>query len=131
MKYIVTLNGKDYEVEVTDSTASIVEPGAKAAAAKPAEPKPEPAQKPKEQPASKPAAAPSAGGTAINAPMPGTVLKILVSAGDTVSKDQVVAILEAMKMENEIYAPCDGTVTQIAVSAGASVGNGDLILTIG
>ena len=67
----------------------------------------------------------------IKAPMPGTILSFNVSVGDTVSEGQVLAILEAMKMENEIMAPCDGTVTSVSVTKGAAVESGALLCTIG
>ena len=79
------------------------------------------------------AAAPAAGsgeGAAVTAPLPGNVLKVLVNAGDQVSKGDTVLILEAVKMENEIKADCDGTVGEIKVSAGSVVSAGDVLMTI-
>ena len=81
-----------------------------------------------------PAAAPvaaAAGQTAVTAPMPGNILDIKVSVGDTVNADDVVIILEAMKMENEIFAPASGKVIAINTTKGASVNSGDTLLVIG
>lgn len=77
-----------------------------------------------------PAAAP-AGGEKVCAPMPGTILSVNVSNGSAVKKGDVLMILEAMKMENEIMAPCDGTVTSVAAAKGAAVESGALLCTIG
>ena len=127
MRYIVTLNGKDYAVEVSNGSAQIVD--AKAAAPK-AAPAPAAAPAPKAAPA--PAAAPvPAGATKVEAPLPGNVFKVLVKAGDKVSKGQAVVVLEAMKMENEVFAPCDGVVASVNVSEGGTVNTGDVMLTIG
>lgn len=82
-------------------------------------------------PAAAPAAAPSAGQTAVTAPMPGNILDIKVNVGDTVSADDVVIILEAMKMENEIFAPASGKVVAINTTKGASVNSGDCLIVIG
>lgn len=122
MKYQVKVDGKVFEVEVEKiggGYASLT-PGlltaAPTAPAAPAAPAPAPAA-----PAPAPAAAPVAGGAGdVVAPMPGTVLKVNVNNGDTVASGDVILILEAMKMENEIVAPCAGTVT-LNVKAGETV----------
>ena len=77
-------------------------------------------------------AAPAAAGegTPVEAPMPGTILKVLVSNGQAVKSGDAVAVLEAMTMENEITAPCDGTVTSVCVNTGDSVDAGKVLLTI-
>ena len=75
-------------------------------------------------------AAPAGAGERVAAPMPGNILSVNVAAGDTVKKGQVLMILEAMKMENEIMAPCDGKVTSVAVTKGAAVESGALLCTI-
>lgn len=115
MKYIVTVNGKKYEVEVERAEAS----GNGA-------PLPQAAETTK---TANPAPAPS-GVHTVSAPMPGQISDIKVSAGQTVQKGQVLLILEAMKMENEILADRGGVVTGISVSKGASVNTGDSLLTI-
>ncbi|MDO4349584.1 MAG: biotin/lipoyl-containing protein, partial [Eubacteriales bacterium] len=74
---------------------------------------------------------PVAGGEKVTAPMPGTVLDVKVSQGASVKKGDILLILEAMKMENEIMAPCDGTVKQVVVNKGASVNSGDALIVIG
>ncbi len=127
-KYRVTVNGKAYDVDVEEMGA-----GAPAAAPAPSA-APAPAAAPAPVAAAAPAAAPApvAGGAgSIEAPMPGKVLKILVSQGAPVTAGQLVLILEAMKMENEIYAPTAGTVTQVGCKEGDSVNTGDTLLVIG
>ncbi|MCI5796945.1 MAG: biotin/lipoyl-binding protein [Ruminococcus sp.] len=122
MKYVVTLNGKDYEVEVDELSEAIVTNVAPTAAPAPAAPV---AAQP-----SAPAAAPapvSGSGTAVKAPMPGTILKVNVTAGQSVKAGDIMFILEAMKMENEIVAPSDGTVSQIVTAKGSSVATDDVL----
>lgn len=106
-KYRVNVNGTAYEVEIEEMA------GAPVAA-----------------PAAAPAPAASGAGESINAPMPGNILSVNVAAGDTVKKGQVLMVLEAMKMENEIMAPRDGKVTAVAVAKGAAVESGALLCTI-
>lgn len=120
-KYNVTVNGTAYEVTVEAVNAADIK--APAAPATPA-----PAAAP--SPAAAPAVAP-AGGEKISSPMPGTILSVNVSNGSAVKKGDVLMILEAMKMENEIMAPCDGTVASVSVTKGASVNTGDLLCVIG
>ena len=131
MKYKVTLNGRTYEVEVEAGKAMLLDeyeaiaPSAPAAAAPVAAPVAAPA-----------AAAPAApvvtgSGEMVAAPMPGTILKVNVKNGDAVKEGQVLVVLEAMKMENEIMAPKSGTITQVAVQKGASVNTGDALVFIG
>ena len=122
-KYNVTVNGVVYEVEVEEVGASTVAapvaPVALAAAA-PA------AVAPK-----KPAAAPAASGAvSVKAPMPGNIIQVNVKAGDAVKKGDVLCILEAMKMENEICAPADGVVAGVNVVQGASVQTDDVLLSL-
>ncbi|MBR4426572.1 MAG: acetyl-CoA carboxylase biotin carboxyl carrier protein subunit, partial [Spirochaetales bacterium] len=81
-------------------------------------------------PQAAPAPAASGAGQALSAPMPGLILRIEAKAGQAVKKNQLVMVMEAMKMENEIYAPCDGTITSISVSQGQQVAAGDTLLTI-
>lgn len=125
MKYIVTLNGKNYEVEVEETQAVIT--AVTDAAVPVAAPAPV---------ATAPAAAPAApvvsgDGTPVKAPMPGTILSVSASAGKAVKAGDVLMILEAMKMENEIVAPCDGTVKQIAVQKGSTVETDSVLAVIG
>ena len=120
-KFNITVNGVAYEVEVEEVAAG--EASAPVAAAPKAAPK---AAAPAAKPAAAPKAAPVANGTKVNAPMPGTILDVKVAQGQAVKKGDVLLILEAMKMENEILAPQDGTVAQVNVSKGASVNSGDV-----
>ena len=112
-KYRVNVNGTVYEVELEEMS------GAAAAA---------PAAAPVAAPA--PAAAP-AGGEQITSPMPGNILSVNVAVGDAVKKGDVLMILEAMKMENEIMCPCDGKVVSVNVTKGATVESGALLCVIG
>ena len=131
MKYKVTLNGRTYEVEVEAGKAMLLdeyEAIAPAAAPVAAAPVAAPA------PAAAAPAAPAmtvSGGESVKAPMPGTILKVNVSVGQAVKAGQVLVVLEAMKMENEIMAPCDGVVSAVPVAKGASVNTGDLLVAIG
>ncbi|MEA4845793.1 MAG: biotin/lipoyl-containing protein [Clostridiaceae bacterium] len=130
-KFMINVNGKSYEVEVEEIKGGAEIP---AAPAKPAAAAPAPAPRaaapaPKPAPAAAPAAVP-AGASTITSPMPGTILSINVKAGDTVKKGQVLCILEAMKMENEIMAGADGTITSVAVSQGDSVNTGQVLFAL-
>lgn len=132
-KYVVTLNGKNYEVEVEKNTAKITNTTAAAApAAAPAPkaaPAPAPVAAPAPAPASAPVAAAPAGGANVTAPMPGTVLNVVAPVGTAVKAGDVILILEAMKMENDIVAPCDGTVASVAAK-GTSVNTDDVLATL-
>lgn len=112
--YKVNVNGNVYEItlEIIDK-ADIKTPAAPAPAAAPAA-----------------APAPAAGATTITAPMPGTILKVNVANGSAVKKGDILMILEAMKMENEIMAPADGTVSSVSVQTGASVEAGTVLCTL-
>ena len=130
MKYKITLNGKTYEVEVEAGTAMLVdeyEAYAPAPAAAPVAAAPATAA-PAAAPA--PAAVNLAAGEAVAAPMPGTILKINVTQGATVKEGDVLVILEAMKMENEILAPRAGTVAQVVVSQGSTVDTGAALVVL-
>lgn len=131
MKYTATLNGKQYEVELERIDAYEPMPrygeAPVAAPAAPAAPAPAPAPA---APAPAPAAAPAAGATTVEAPMPGKILNIKVSAGQAVKFGETVIVMEAMKMETEIVAPADGTVAQILVKAGDAVDTGAALVTL-
>lgn len=125
--YTITVNGNVYEVTVEEgftgaaSAPKAAAPAPKAAAAAPAAP----------APAAAPAApAGAAGAVAVTAPMPGKILGVKASAGQAVKRGQVLLILEAMKMENEIVAPQDGTVATINVAVGDSVEPGATLATL-
>ncbi|MCI6869767.1 MAG: biotin/lipoyl-binding protein [Selenomonadales bacterium] len=129
-KFNITVNGTAYEVEVEEVKAGGSAPVARPAAPGAAAPAPAPAAAPAPAPAA-PAAAAGAGETAVEAPMPGKVIKVVAAAGTAVKSGDVVIILEAMKMQNEICAPCDGTVKAVNVSAGQTVTAGQAMAIIG
>lgn len=121
-RFLIKINGKTYDAEVEVLGASAAAP-APAAAPKAAAPAPAPAA---------PAAAPKAGGPAnVTSPLPGTVLRLVKNAGDTVAAGEVVMIVESMKMENEVVAPEAGRIASIAVAAGSAINTGDLLFTLG
>lgn len=131
MKYQVKVDGKVFEVEVekvggAPKSLSMADFGQPAAPVAPAAPQAAPQPAPQAAPA--PAAAPAASGSGENvvAPMPGNILKVLVNDGDKVSAGDVVVILEAMKMENEIVAPADGTIS-MKVKVGETVDTDQVI----
>ena len=109
-KYKVNVNGTSYEIEIELMSET------------------EAASAPKQAPA--PSTQATGEGEAVNAPMPGTILDVKVNVGDSVKKGQVLMILEAMKMENEIMAGVDGVVTSVGVAKGATVQTGDALCTI-
>lgn len=123
-KFNIKVNGKAYEVEVEEvgsSAPSFTAPAAPAVST--------PVNETKSAPAPAPAPV-NAGSSSIKAPMPGTINAVKVTAGESIKKGQVVAVLEAMKMENEIMAPEDAVVASVAVSQGQSVNTGDVIVTL-
>ncbi len=129
-KYNITVNGKTYEVEV-EELGGVAAPARPQVAAPKAAPAPQAAPAPAAPAPAAPKAAPAAGGGTVTAPMPGKILKVLKSQGASVKAGDVVMILEAMKMENEITAPQDGTITQISVNEGATVNPGDALFVVG
>lgn len=112
----VTVNGKNYQVEMERKAA----PAAKAPAAPKAAAAAAPAQ----------AAAAPAGGKKVTSPLPGSIIKVMVSEGQAVKKGDTLLTLESMKMENPVQAECDGTVQQIAVKAGQTVMQDDLLVVL-
>ena len=134
MKYKITLNDRTYEVEVEAGKAMLLDeyeaiaptaPAAAPAATAPA------AAAPAAAPAAPAAPAVTGAGDAVNAPMPGTILKVNVQNGQAVKEGDLLVVLEAMKMENEILAPKNGTVTQVLVSKGSTVDTGAPMVVIG
>ena len=121
----VTVNGTSYQVEMENAPAVPVQ-ASTAAPSAPVAP-----SAPAAQPAAAPAQKPVTGGKSVTSPLPGVIIAVKVNTGDTVKAGQVVAILEAMKMENEIQAEYDGTVTAINVAKGDSVLEGAAIVTLG
>ena len=127
MKYYVTINDKQYEVEVEKGQAEVLNISAVQETAVP--PAPQVVAAPAvSAPAAAAAAAPVGSGEAVTAPMPGNILDVKVKAGDAVKTGQILVVLEAMKMENEILAPKDGTITQVATQKGATVDTGAPLL---
>ena len=119
-KYNITVNGNTYEVLVEEADASTPVAYTAPAAAPVAAPK-----------AAAPKAAPVAGGAVkVTSPMPGTILNVKVSVGQSVKKGDVICVLEAMKMENDIPAPQDGVIASINVQKGASVNAGDVLASL-
>ena len=129
MKYKVTLNKRVYEVEVEQGEAMLIDEYDLAAPAAPAAAAPAAAAPAAAAPAAPAPAAPAAGET-VKSPMPGNILRIEVSQGQHVEEGDVIMILEAMKMENEIVATKSGTIAQIAVSKGAVVETGTVLAVI-
>ncbi len=121
-KYNVTVNGTAYEItlEIVDAADVNAAPAAPVA----------PATAPADAPAPAPAAVPAAGGESITSPMPGTILSVNVQNGSQVKKGDVLMILEAMKMENEIIAPVDGTIASVNTTKGSSVDTGAVLCVI-
>ena len=122
-KYNITVNGNTYEVLVEEvgsaASAPVATPVFSAPVAAPAA-----------APAAPTAAPANTGANKVVAPMPGTILDVKVSAGQSVKKGDVICVLEAMKMENDIPAPCDGVIASVNVQKGASVSANDIIASI-
>ena len=135
MKYKITLNNRIYEVEVEAGKAMLLNEYEAVAPAAPAPVAAPVAAAPAAAPATEASAAAApvvvGAGESVNAPMPGTILKVNVTQGQAVNAGDVLCVLEAMKMENDITAPKAGTVTQVVTSKGASVSTGDVLIVIG
>ena len=119
-KYNITVNGTTYEVIVEEAGAQAPSPAAPVYSAPAAA----------AAPAAKPMKTMAAGANKVSAPMPGTILDVKVSLGQKVSKGDVVCVLEAMKMENDIPAPCDGIIASINVQKGSTVAANDILISI-
>ncbi len=128
-KFRININGKEYLVEMeelgVEGTAAIAPAAIPAAPAVPAAPVPA------LQPAPAPAPIPAGEGLMVEAPMPGNILSVQVKVGDQVKEDQVLIVLEAMKMENEIVAPKNGVITAVYVEKGTTIDAGKPIVMIG
>ena len=110
--FTITVNGVEYDVQVAEVGGAA------------------PAAAPKAAPAPKAAAPVAASAATVSAPMPGKILDVKVKAGQAVKRGEVLLILEAMKMQNEIMAPADGTVADVRVSAGQAVNTGDVMIVM-
>lgn len=119
----ITVNGVSYDVQVEDVAGGAVSAPAAAPAPKAAAPAPAPK-------AAAPAAAPSAGSVQVTIPMPGTIVSVNVSAGQSVKKGDVLVVFEAMKMENEIQCPQDGKVASVLCAKGENKESGAVLLTL-
>lgn len=124
--YRITVNGNTYDVQVEELGKSASVPAAAPAPAA----TPTPAAAPAPTPAPVATPAPAAEGTSVTSPMPGNILDIKVNVGDKVAANQVVVVLEAMKMENDIVTPAAGTVASINVTKGQAVNSGDVLITV-
>lgn len=120
-KYMVKVNGINYEVEIEEIASVASAPAVQQTIA------PAPVVEVSKTPAQNNTAVE---GEAIKAPLPGNILNVNVSVGQSIKSGDVLMILEAMKMENEILAPRDGVVATVAVSQGATVGTGDILVTL-
>ncbi len=135
-KFLISVNGNQYEVDVEEITGGAGEamtPQVKI----PQETKPAAAEKKvpsiqpeKPKPAAHASAAPKAGSETVSCPMPGTILKVSVKIGQTVKKNQVLCVLEAMKMENEIVSPRDAVIADVMITKGASMNAGDPLVSL-
>lgn len=127
-KFLIKVNSQQYEVELEEIKGSNVSKPTNGASVKAAAPAPAPAAP--AAPAAAPAPAASGKGNNVVAPMPGSILKVNVKAGDAVKRGQVLLVLEAMKMENEITAPADGKVSAVKVAAGQCISAGETLVVL-
>jgi len=128
-KYRVIVDGTAYTVEVENLGAGAAMPAPVAAPAAPVAAAPAPAAAPAAEAPAAPAAV-AEGASTVTAPMPGKILNVKVNVGDSVNNGDLVLLLEAMKMENEVFATASGKVTEIRVKSGDSVSTGDVLLVI-
>lgn len=128
-RFLIKVNGKDYDVCVEEIGAGM--PAAPVASAPVAAPAPAESAAPAPAPAPAAPAAIPADGTKTEAPMPGNIIEVRANVGDTVAEGDVVIILEAMKLENEIMAPCAGKILSVNVSKGDMVNSGDILFVVG
>ncbi len=126
----ITVNGKAYDVQVEEVGAATAPAASTPAAAAPAAPAAAPAPAAEKAAPAAPAAAPAAGSENINSPMPGTILDVKVANGAAVKAGEVLLVLEAMKMENEIKAPHDATVAAVLVKKGDTVDSGTPLVSL-
>ena len=131
MKYKIALNGKNYEIEVEKGEAIVLSESELAAFTQVAAPAAAVTAAPAAPAAAAaPTAAVTGDGEVVPAPLPGTIFAVKVSAGQALKKGDLVMVIEAMKMENEVFAPRDGTVTQVIAALGATVSTGDPLFTL-
>jgi biotin carboxyl carrier protein len=126
-KYLITVKGVSYEVEVEEIKGSAVTYKAESPASSQVIPESKIAE-PKQAAVKKPEPSNADSKNSISSPMPGTILKVKVKAGDSVKKGDILVILEAMKMENEILAPEDAVVSTVTVTEGSTVSTGDILV---
>ena len=120
-KFVISVNGNSYDVEVEEVKDGV-------SAARPVQVSP--VKEAAAAPVTTASVTPATGSVTVAAPMPGTIVSVAVKAGDSVKKGDVLCILEAMKMENEISAPSDGTVASVNVNAGQTVNPGDVLMSL-
>ena len=126
-KYNITVNGTTYEVIVEEAGEVVSAPVTAAPVINPA---PAATAEPAPKAAAAPVTSGAQGANKVTAPMPGTILNVLVSVGQTVKKGDVICVLEAMKMENDIPSPCDGVIASVSVQKGATVNANDILASI-